>query len=230
MSVWPAFPKRRTIMRILLVEDDHSLGDALEERFLRESYAVDWVRKGTDALHALASGEYSLVVLDLGLPEMDGLTALSHIRTSGNQTPVIILTAQDAVLQRVAGLDRGADDYLIKPFDMTELLARCRALMRRGGTRIENVLRVGDVQVDRSSHMVSVGDRVVNVPPHEFRLLVHLAERRGRVVTRLQLEEALYGWSEGAESNTLEVYISQLRRKIGAHHIRTLRGIGYMMP
>jgi DNA-binding response OmpR family regulator len=217
-------------MRVLLVEDDELVGDALLVGLERERYQVDWVRDGIDAAEALAANRFDLVVLDLGLPGRDGLNVLSEARRRGNRTPVIALTARDAVSDRIAGLEAGADDYLVKPFDAGELHARCRALIRRAQGRAEPLLEVDGLTVDLAAHAVKLDGNPVFLTGHEFRLLHYLMSRRGRVVSRGFLEESLYGWSDKAESNTVEVHISQLRRKIGAARIKTLRGVGYMMP
>lgn len=217
-------------MRVLLVEDDALVGDAVEYRLRRERFAVDWVRDGETALAAARSGGFDLVVLDLGVPELDGFDVLAGMRAADIATPVLVLTARDALDDRVKGLDLGADDYLVKPFEMPEFLARCRALVRRGQGNAANTLSAGELTIDLKSHTVELkGDRIT-LPLLEYRILVLLLQRRGQVVPKPQIEEMLYGWSSGAESNTVEVYVSQLRRKIGAERIRTLRGIGYMIP
>lgn len=222
-------------MRILLVEDDPIVGDALvkslgRERARVEWARVEWARDGDDAEAMLVVGGFDLVVLDLGLPGRDGLSLLKELRDRGDTTPVLVLTARDGVDDRIRGLDHGADDYLLKPFDTGELLARCRALLRRAQGRSDDTIRIGPLCVDLGAHAVTLDERLLHLPQKEFRLLVYLAERRGRVVPKAQLEQMLYGWDEGAESNTVEVYVSALRRKIGAGAIRTLRGVGYMIP
>lgn len=217
-------------MRILLVEDDPIVGDALVKSLGRERSRVDWSRDGDEADAMLVAGGFDLVVLDLGLPGRDGLSVLKALRDRGDTTPVLVLTARDGVDDRIRGLDHGADDYLLKPFDTGELLARCRALLRRAQGRSDDRIRIDALSVDLGSNTVALHDRALHLPQKEFRLLVYLAERRGKVVPKAQLEQMLYGWDEGAESNTVEVYISALRRKIGAERIRTLRGVGYMMP
>lgn len=217
-------------MRILLVEDDAIVGDALVKSLGRDRSSVDWSRDGQDAEVVLRGGGFDLVVLDLGLPGQDGLTLLRDMRGRGDTTPVLVLTARDGVEDRIRGLDHGADDYLLKPFDTGELLARCRALLRRAQGRGDDRIELGPLTVDLTANAVSLEGRALHLPQKEFRLLVYLAERRGKVVQKAQLEQMLYGWEEGAESNTIEVYISALRRKIGAERIRTLRGVGYMIP
>ena len=217
-------------MRMLIIEDDELVGDAVAVAFERDDWSVDWVRDGESGAAALAAGGFELAILDLGLPVRDGLDVLREARRRDDRTPIVALTARDGVRDRISGLDCGADDYVVKPFDMGELRARCRALVRRAHGRIDEVIRIDDLVLDPSARSVAVDGAPVSLPGHEFRVLRHLMERRGRVVARDQLEQMLYGWSDGVESNTVEVYISQLRRKIGAERIRTLRGVGYMMP
>ena len=217
-------------MRLLIVEDDVLVGQAILKRFTKEHYTVEWVKNGAEALQALNDNDFSIVLLDIGLPELSGFEVLVRTREAGVTTPVIILTARDAISDRIKGLDCGADDYLAKPFDMDELLARCRALVRRSAGRAENELQCGCVILNPLTHGVMVDGEPVILPANEFNVLHLLMERRGRVVTKAQIEEDLYGWSDGAESNTIEVYISQLRKKIGSDFIKTLRGVGYMVP
>lgn len=217
-------------MRILLIEDDAIVGDALVKSLGLDRADVVWSRDGLEAEAMLRGGGFDLVVLDLGLPGQDGLALLRGLRGRGDVTPVLVLTARDGVEDRIRGLDHGADDYLLKPFDTGELLARCRALLRRAQGRGDDRIELGQLTVDLQAHTVTLAGRVLTLPQKEFRLLVYLAERRGRVVPKPQLEQMLYGWDEGAESNTVEVYVSALRRKIGAASIRTLRGVGYMIP
>lgn len=217
-------------MRILLVEDDALVGDAIQYRLRREHYTVDWVRDGGSAACAAKTGQFQLMVLDLGLPVLDGMGVLAGMRLDGDTTPVLALTAQDALEDRVAGLDAGADDYLVKPFEMVELLARCRALLRRSKGHADNVVSIEGMILDLKAHSLEVDGQAVILPPYEYRILAFLVRRHGRVVSKPQIEEMLYGWSKGSESNTVEVHISQLRRKIGPSRIKTLRGIGYMVP
>lgn len=217
-------------MRILLVEDDPIVGDALVKSLGKAQARVEWARDGEEADAILASGGFDLVVLDLGLPGKDGLAVLRELRGRGDVTPVLVLTARDGIDDRIRGLDHGADDYLLKPFDTGELLARCRALIRRFHGRSDDKIHIDGLKVDIHSNSVALHGRSLHLPQKEFRLLVYLAERRGKVVSKSQLEQMLYGWDEGAESNTVEVYVSSLRRKIGAERIRTLRGVGYMVP
>lgn len=217
-------------MRILLVEDDNLVAQAVQKRLQHERYTVEWADNGLDALEAVQMGGFSLVILDLGLPEMDGLEVLSSMRKAGITLPAIALTARDSVNDRIKGLDHGADDYMVKPFDMDELVARCRALLRRSSGRADNLLICGEITLNAQAHTVHVSQKPVVITAHEFSVLQLLMEARGRVVTKAQIEEMLYGWSEGVESNTIEVYISQLRKKVGQEHIKTLRGVGYMIP
>lgn len=217
-------------MRILLVEDDPIVGDALTKSLGRARFDITWVRNGAEADDILRGGGFDLVVLDLGLPGRDGLSVLRDLRDRRDSTPVLILTARDGIEDRIRGLDFGADDYLLKPFDTGELLARCRALLRRAQGRGDDRIELGHLSLDLAAHSVTCDGQRLHLPQKEFRLLTYLAERRGKVVPKTQIEQMLYGWEDGAESNTVEVYVSALRRKIGAKTIRTLRGVGYMVP
>jgi DNA-binding response OmpR family regulator len=216
-------------MRILLVEDDTLLGDGIKAGLKQTGFAVDWVTDGHAARLALETEEYCLIVLDLGLPKVSGLDVLKWLRTSGRQLPVLILTARDTVADRVSGLDAGADDYLIKPFDLDELTARLRALLRRSGGQATPVLRHGDVELDPAAHKVSKAGQAVELSSREFALLHELLLHSGHVQSREQLEQRLYGWGEEVESNSVEVHIHHLRKKLGSELIRTLRGIGYVI-
>lgn len=216
-------------MKILLVEDDALIGDAIEKTLSRERHSVHWTRSGLDASHSLDVGDFDLVVLNLGLPDIDGLDVLNRARSRGDETAVLILTARDAVEDKISGLDSGADDYLIKPFDMDELLARCRALARRRFGTVQNELNVDGLRLSIETRLLEVEGVPVILSRHEFLVLQMLMERRGRVVTKDQLSEALYGWDDGAESNAVEVYVSQIRKKIGGERIKTLRGVGYLI-
>jgi two-component system response regulator QseB len=217
-------------MRLLLIEDDRMLGSGLQAGLRQKGWAVDWVRDGSLADEALRGEPYDVVLLDLGLPGKGGLDVLRGLRARGGSVPVLILTAQDAVSDRVTGLDAGADDYLVKPFDLDEVAARVRALHRRSGGRAEPRLELGGLSMDPASHEVSLGGAPVSLSAREFALLHALLERPGRPLSRAQLEERLYGWGEEVESNAVEVHVHALRRKLGAHWIRTLRGVGYMIP
>ena len=216
-------------MRILIVEDDALLGDGIRTGLTQHGYAVDWVEDGQAAETALLTNEYELMVLDLGLPKKSGLEVLEGIRKSENDLPVIILTAQDTVEDRIKGLDTGADDYLTKPFDLDELTARIRALLRRRGGRTSPVIEHGNLVVDPASHTVTQGDQTVDISPREFTILTILLENRAKVMSRSRLEEGLYAWNDEVESNTVEVHIHHLRKKLGAELIRTIRGVGYII-
>jgi two-component system response regulator QseB len=215
-------------VRILLVEDDELLGAGIHETLQRARHAVDWVRTGTQALAALEAGEIELVVLDLGLPGLDGIEVLRRARAGGSLTPVLVLSARDAPAQRVAGLDAGADDYLVKPFDVEELLARVRALGRRRRGAARNLLQHGRLRLDPETFAVTCDGRPVALQRREFMLLEKLLAHPGQVLSRGQLEASLYGWSGEVESNALDVHIHNLRRKLYPEVIRTVRGVGYV--
>ncbi|MEW5850913.1 MAG: response regulator [Myxococcota bacterium] len=217
-------------MKVLLVEDDALLGDAVRAALVGVGYTVDWLRDGKSAVTALRDGGYALLVLDLGLPGIPGLDVLSRLRKDGSTIPVVILTARDTVNDRVRGLDRGADDYVVKPFEMSELLARVRALLRRAGGMVTGVLRSGAVTLDSAAHRVTHDGVEVELSPREFALLQELMEHAGRALTREQLERCLYGWQEEVSSNAVEVHIHHIRRKLGDDVIRTIRGVGYLVP
>jgi two-component system OmpR family response regulator/two-component system response regulator QseB len=217
-------------MRILVVEDDPLLGDALHVGMRQHGHAVDWVRDGVAATHALECETYAAVVLDLGLPRFSGLDVLRRLRERGNAVPVVMLTARDAVADRIAGLDAGADDYLAKPFDMGELAARLRALARRAGGQPAALLRVSGVELDPASHAVTYRGKPVELSAKEFAVLHALMSSAGRVLTRAQIEEQLYAWGEEIESNAVEVHVHHLRRKLVPGVIRTVRGVGYLLP
>jgi two-component system, OmpR family, response regulator QseB len=214
-------------MRLLLVEDDPMIGDAIRAGLKREGFTVDWVKSAAAGRDALATEPYELALLDLGLPGGDGLTLLKALRGSGSDTPVLIITARDAVADRVAGLDAGGDDYLVKPFDLDELAARIRALLRRKSGRPAPQLEHLGVVLDPAAHRVTQDGNEVALSPREFALLQLLLERPGAILSRAQLEERLYGWGEEVESNAVEVHIHGLRRKLGAPFILTVRGVGY---
>ncbi|MDH5220101.1 MAG: response regulator transcription factor [Betaproteobacteria bacterium] len=216
-------------MRILLVEDDELLGDGVRDALERARHAVEWVRDGRHALTALGGSAFDLAILDLGLPGLDGIEVLRSLRARGGATPVLVLTARDAPAQRVAGLDAGADDYLTKPFDLDELLARVRALQRRARGAAVNVIEHGPLRLDPGSFSVTCEGRAVELQRREFMLLHKLLESAGQVLSRAQLEESLYGWEGGVESNTLDVHIHRLRRKLYPDVIRTVRGVGYVI-
>ncbi len=217
-------------MRLLLVEDDAMIGDSVLAGLRQDGFAVDWVRDGQAAELAIENDVYDLVVLDLGLPRKNGLEVLSWMRAKGNTAPVLILTARDAVSDRVQGLDRGADDYVVKPFDLDELAARVRALLRRRAGRAEPVITHGDLVINPATREASLAGRPLSLSAREFALLEALLDRPGAVLSRAQLEERIYGWGEEVESNTVEVYVHSLRRKLGAGFIRNVRGVGYTIP
>jgi DNA-binding response OmpR family regulator len=217
-------------MRLLLVEDDRMIGEAVVDLLRLEHYAVDWVRDGEAADTALRTQTYDLVLLDLGLPRRDGLSVLRSLRARKERTPVLIATARDSVQQRIEGLDAGADDYVLKPYDLDELLARIRALLRRAAGRAEPVYEHMGVSIDPATREVTVGDQPVVLSAREWAVLEPLIARPGMVLSRAQLEEKLYGWQDEISSNAVEVYIHGLRRKLGAELIRNVRGVGYMVP
>jgi len=216
-------------VRVLLVEDDAMIGAAAQEGLRREGHAVDWVRDGAQASAALANGVYETMLLDLGLPKRDGLTVLRELRAKRNDVPVIVITARDGVADRIAGLDAGADDYLVKPFDLDELAARIRAVARRRAGRAAAALQVGDLELDTSARRAKWKGREVALSAREFALLETLAERPGAYFTRAQLEDRVYGWGEEIGSNAVEVHIHALRRKLDPALIRNVRGMGYSL-
>jgi len=216
-------------MRILLVEDDTLLGDGLRAGLAQDGDAVDWVQDGAAADAALRADRFALVVLDLALPRLSGLDVLRALRERGDGTPVLILTARDAVADRIKGLDAGADDYLVKPFDLGELKARARALVRRAAGRGSSEIRHGDLVVDPAAHTVTLKGAPVELSPSEFAVLHELLQNAGRVLSRDRLEASLYGFAGEIESNAVEVYVHHLRRKLGAGLIRTIRGVGYLV-
>lgn len=214
-------------MRLLLAEDDRLLGDGICVTLTEAGYATDWVTDGEAAEAALQTETYALLILDLGLPKLLGIDVLKGVRQRGQDIPVLILTARDTVSDRVQGLDCGADDYLVKPFDMDELNARLRALLRRSGGRANPVIEHGEIIMDPAAHVVTHAGHVVDISPREFAVLRMLLENRSKVMSRARLEEGLYSWGDEVESNAVEVYVHHLRRKLGAPLIRTIRGVGY---
>lgn len=216
-------------MRLLLVEDDQLLGDGLKAGLGQEGYAVDWVSDGESASAALATDDFDLMVLDLGLPDRSGLSVLKELRNRGTSLPVLILTARDTVADRIKGLDAGADDYLVKPFDLEELAARLRAIARRRGGRAVPLLANGEIALDPASRQATRAGVPVELSPREFALLRLFLENCGRALAKTRLEESLYGWGGDVESNTVEVYVHHLRKKFGKECIRTIRGVGYLM-
>ena len=217
-------------MRLLLVEDDPMIGESVRAGLQQDGFAVDWVQDGRAAELALDANTYDTLLLDLGLPRKTGLEVLASLRRRGNTIPVLILTARDAVADRVKGLDAGADDYLVKPFDLEELAARVRALLRRKSGRADPVVQVGTLVINPATHEVSLAGKSISLSAREFALLHALASRPGVVYSRTQLEEKLYGWGQEVESNTVEVYVHSLRRKLGTNLIQNVRGVGYMVP
>lgn len=214
-------------MRLLLVEDDAMIGESISEALTIENYAVDWVRDGRSAELALANGVYDLLLLDLGLPKKQGLQVLSEYRKRGGMLPVLIITARDSMADKVSGLDAGADDYLIKPFDLNELFARVRALLRRHTGRAQPVITYGEVKLNPASHEVHLDGQLLNLSTREFALLLALLDPPGRVLSLAELEEKLYSWDHEVASNTVEVLIHRLRKKLGNEFIRNVRGMGY---
>jgi len=217
-------------VRILLVEDDDLLAAGIRDTLERALYAVEWVADGPHALAALQTNTFDLLILDLGLPGLDGIEVLKRLRAGGTgaATPVLILSARDAAPARVLGLDAGADDYLIKPFDVDELLARVRVLQRRQRGAAVNIIEHGPLRLDPQSLTVTIEGRPVVLQRREFMLLARLLQSPGQVLSRTQLEEAIYGWDAGVESNTVDVHIHKLRRKLYPEVIRTVRGVGYI--
>jgi two-component system, OmpR family, response regulator QseB len=225
-----SMPNYNRSVRLLLVEDDAMLGSGILRALRQSGHAVDWVNDGESADAALAGEPYDVVLLDLGLPKKRGLDVLRDLRRRGRNVPVVILTAQDAVADRVAGLDAGADDYLVKPFDLDELAARIRAVQRRSAGRAEPVIEHGRLMLNPATHEVFLDGKPVSLSAREFALLHALLEHPGRPISRSRLEERLYGWSEQVESNAVEVHVHSLRRKLGPEWIKTLRGVGYVVP
>lgn len=216
-------------MRILIVEDDPLLGDGITRALTKTGDSADWLTTGEEAWHTVQLEHFDCMILDLGLPGMDGLSLLRKLRKAGNTLPVLILTARDAIEDRIAGLDAGADDYLLKPFDLAELRARLRAVTRRYKGYSDTLLQLGDISIDTQAQSVSYCGQAVILSRREYGLLLTLAENAGKVLSRSRLEESLYGWGNEVESNTLEVHIHHLRKKLATSIIRTVRGVGYMM-
>lgn len=216
-------------MRLLLIEDDAMIGEALRSALRRRGETVDWVRDGKAADTALMAERFDAVLLDLGLPQRDGLSVLKGLRSRGDDVPVLIVTARDAVADRVAGLDAGADDYLVKPFDIDELAARLRAMLRRKAGRSTPLMEHAGVVLDPATRLARKDGQPLELPAREFTLLAALMERPGVVLSRPQLEERLYGWGEEVESNAVEVCLHRLRRKLGADFIQNIRGVGYRL-
>jgi len=216
-------------MRVLLAEDDPMIGASVRQGLSQDGFTVDWVEDGRAAELALADGVHDALLLDLGLPKRAGLEVLGAMRRRGDARPVLILTARDAVADRVAGLDAGADDYMVKPFELDELAARLRALLRRSSGRAVPLLTHGEVELDPAAHEVRRNGEPIALSAREFALLEALLARPGAVLSRVQLEEKLYGWTDPVESNAVEVHIHALRRKLGADFVRNVRGVGWMV-
>ncbi|MBM4189167.1 MAG: response regulator [Betaproteobacteria bacterium] len=214
-------------MKLLLAEDDPMIGESMQQGLRQAGFAVDWARDGAAAELAATTGDYAVLVLDIGLPRKDGLTVLKRLRQAERALPVLVVTARDTVADRVAGLNLGADDYLVKPFDLDELVARVRALLRRHSGRGQNEMRLGALSLDPDRREVILADQVIALSQREFSLLEALMARPGTVVSRESLEECLYGWEEEVSSNAIEVHLHNLRRKLGGNWIRNVRGVGY---
>ena len=216
-------------MRVLLVEDDALLGSGIRDALEQARYAVEWVRDGALALEALRGANVDLVVLDLGLPKLDGMEVLRRARELGAAVPILVLSARDTTLHRIVGLDAGADDYMAKPFDVDELLARLRALERRSRGATVNLIRYGAIELDTSALAVTFNGQAVELQRREFMVLRKLLENIGAVMSRQQLVDNIYGWDSDLESNALDVHIHNLRRKLYPELIRTVRGVGYVI-
>lgn len=216
-------------MRILLVEDDVSLGGTIVAWLRMDQYAVDWVRRGDSAETALMTHSYDCVLLDRGLPAMSGDIALERLRARGSVVPVLMITAFNTLAERVEGLDMGADGYLIKPFDLDELSARIRAVIRRKCIHASSMLQHGSITLDMIARRVKLDQAAISLTPREYNVLYALMQRKEQITTRAQIEESLYGWGDEIESNAIEVYIHSLRRKLGASMIVTIRGLGYRL-
>jgi two-component system response regulator QseB len=217
-------------MRVLLVEDDAMIAQGLQTALRLSGFAVDLMRDGKSAAAALQTSTFDVVLLDLGLPHRDGLDVLRELRKRGDSTPVIVLTARDEIQHRIAGLDAGADDYIVKPFDLDEVMARMRSVLRRATGRGDSSIQHGELRLDLLSRTIERNGVAVSVSAHEYAVLEALLQRPGAVLSRAQLEDRLYGWDDQIASNAVEVYIHGLRRKLGSDAIRTVRGVGYFVP
>jgi len=217
-------------MRVLLVEDDGMIAQGLQTALRQAGFAVDWMDDGVRAAAALKTSAFDVVLLDLGLPRRDGIDVLRELRQRGDTTPVIILTARDEIQHRIAGLDAGADDYVVKPFDLDEVMARMRSVLRRAAGRGDSIIQHGELRMDPAARTIERNGSPVSLSAHEYAVLEALLQRPGAVLSRAQLEDRLYGWDEQIGSNAVEVYIHGLRRKLGSDVIRTLRGVGYFVP
>lgn len=216
-------------MRLLLVEDDKILGSSLKKALEKHAYGVDWLQDGESALAAIEDSSFQLAILDINLPKMTGLEVLKAARRKNIDIPVLLLTARDSILHKVEGLDSGADDYIVKPFDLDELLARVRALIRRRDGRMETILKCGEVEIDPTAKVVRRATQSIQMTAKEFRVLKLLMERAGKYVTKSDIEYALYSAESAVESNTTEVTIYNLRKKLGSQFIQSIRGVGYMV-
>jgi two-component system response regulator QseB len=216
-------------MRLLLVEDDFLIGDGTKKALVRESFSVDWVQNSEDASLAIKTHQYDLIILDIRLPDGSGLSLLEKLRASANKIPVILLTALNATSDRVHGLDLGADDYLVKPFEISELCARIRALHRRNQGIVRPVLIIDGITLDPASHTLMKNGKIIDLGAKELAIIQTLFERAGRVVSKAELEEKLYAWGDEVSSNTIEVLIHRIRKKLGTSIIKTIRGIGYII-
>jgi two-component system response regulator QseB len=217
-------------MRLLLIEDDTILGDGIQAGLMHANYAVDWVTDGEAGEHALQVETYDALILDLSLPKKDGLKLLQELRARGDTLPVLILTARDTINDKVLGLDTGADDYLVKPFDLDELMARLRALIRRQHGRTISYLEYDNLCLEPAAQTLTQNGQPIILSHREFAILQTLLENVGKIISRTQLEDSLYGWDDMIESNAVEVHIHHLRKKLGKEMIRTVRGMGYMIP
>ncbi len=216
-------------MRLLIVEDDPLIGDGIQTGLTQEGYATNWVKTAESAEHTLKLEHYDLIILDLSLPQKDGLTLLKQLRSQQNTIPILVLTARDNVNDKVKGLDAGADDYLVKPFSLSEVSARLRALLRRANGRANPQLCHGGLCLDPAGHRATWQGQMLALSSKEFRLLQMLLENHGKVLSRIRLEESLYSWDEPIESNAVDVHIHHLRKKLGKDFIHTVRGVGYMI-
>ncbi|MBT2988079.1 MAG: response regulator transcription factor [Candidatus Thiodiazotropha sp. (ex Ctena orbiculata)] len=216
-------------MNLLLVEDDEMLGDGIQSVLRRRGLSIDWVRDGLTAMQSMKAARYDVLLLDLNIPWLSGLEVLARLRSEGNQILVLVLTARSEVLDRVQALDSGADDYVVKPFDIEELCARIRALHRRHSGQEEEILRHGELTLDPSAHTVTIQSNEVSLSVKEFDILQSLMENMGRVMSRRKLSEKVYCLDDDVESNAIEVHIHHLRKKLGDHPIRTVRGVGYVI-
>ncbi len=216
-------------MRVLLIEDDELLAAGIRGSITNEGYTIDWLEDGESALHALSIEHFDMVILDIGLPNCSGIDVLKDLRKNQNKVPVLILSANCTVSDRVTGLDAGADDYLTKPFNSTELKARLRALIRRGSGRANPIIQYRDIELNVISHAISYGKKNVSLGRREFSLLRQLLEHEGQVLSREQLQQTIYGWDDDVASNAIEVHIHHLRKKFYTSLIRTIRGVGYII-